>query len=450
VIYKVFMEKISDRLEERTARGIANAIGSLISDGHLEPGESLPTVRALAAHLAVGHNTVMDAWRILRSNGAIVTDRRRGTTVRIPITGFGGYHWEVPIQPGTIEFDLSTGTPDNELLPPVGSVLHGLKPDLSVSSYRDAHVLAELEKELRRRWPYEPDSITIVDGALDALDRVVNELVDPGNIVVVEDPTFPPILAMLKLAGARIIGVPLDQHGVRLAPLAEAMTASPRAIFLQPSGHNPTGSNTTRERAHAIAHLIDDSSTIIVEDDHASMVAGVSIESVGQVSPDRVIHIRSFSKSHGPDLRIAAIGGPSAFVGKVVRRRQLGPSWTSRLIQRILLGMLTDPASEAHVAKAADVYRQRRLELRTRLAQHGIDVIAGVGLNMWIPVGDEQRAVVALAAHGIGVAPGRPFRAAESREQHIRISVGAMRHDIERVARTIALVAKDSEIASVT
>ncbi|MDH3754647.1 MAG: GntR family transcriptional regulator, partial [Acidimicrobiia bacterium] len=108
------VRRIEPRVEERTARGIAVAIGSLISDGALEPGDKLPTVRALASELGVSVNTVSDAWRILQSHGVIVTERRRGTTVRSTRAGLGGRYWQVPVEPGTIELDLSTGTPDNE------------------------------------------------------------------------------------------------------------------------------------------------------------------------------------------------------------------------------------------------------------------------------------------------------------------------------------------------
>ncbi|MDG2026744.1 MAG: PLP-dependent aminotransferase family protein [Acidimicrobiales bacterium] len=436
------LDRIEGRLEARTPDALAAAIGSLISEGVVVPGDKLPTVRSLAGHLEMSPNTVSDAWRILRSHGAIQTDRRRGTTVRGPRPGVAARHWEVPVAPGTIELDLSTGTPDTDLLPPLGPVLHRLHTGVAVTSYVDPPLLADLEVELRRRWPYVPDAVTVVDGALDALDRVVDEIVHLGDVVAVEDPTFPPLLDMLEAAGAKVIGVPLDDEGPDVEALRLAMEADPVALFTQPRAHNPTGAHTSSRRTVAIAEIVARTRCVVVEDDHSAGAAGVAAPSVGECVPERTLHIHSFSKSHGPDLRIAALGGPAAVIGNIVRRRQLGPSWTSRLIQQILLTMLTDPDIEALVEDAAETYRRRRQGLETLLAEHGVDVAPGVGLNLWIPVHDEQRAVVALAAHSVGVAPGRPFRVADTDAQHIRLSIGTLaEEDMPRVAAVVAEVA---------
>ncbi|MGI9603909.1 MAG: PLP-dependent aminotransferase family protein [Acidimicrobiales bacterium] len=435
--------RISARVDQATAQGIAAAIGAMVGEGELQPGDKLPTVRALAAELGVSVNTVSDAWRRLSSHGVISTDRRRGTTVRSPPAGVGGRYWRVPVEPGTIDLDLSTGTPDDELLPPIGPVLHHLHADVTVTSYIDPPVVVELEAELRRRWPFPPQSITVVDGAQDALDRVVSELVGFGDTVVIEDPTFPPLIDMVELAGARVIGVALDDEGPRLDALAAAMDHDPVALFIQPRAHNPTGVHLSSRRAGAIAELVAGTRTRVVEDDHSGAATGVAIESVGTAQPDQVIHIQSFSKSHGPDLRIAALSGPADVIDNITRRRQLGPSWTSRLIQQILLTMLTDPDTETLVVAAATEYQRRRGELRAELNERGVSVSPGVGLNMWIPVTDEQRAVVALAAHGIGAAPGRPFRVDATDQHHIRLSIGALRSGFAAVAETVVAAATE-------
>ncbi len=440
---KSFVEAtIAEAVEHRTADGIARAIGSLISAGTLNPGDQLPTVRALAGHLGVSPNTVSDAWRILQTHGAIRTDRRRGTSVRDRRAGIGGRYWQVPVAPGTIELDLSTGTPDKDLLPQLGPVLHRLHADVATTSYVNRPVVVELETELRDRWPFPVEAITVVDGAQDALDRVVGELVKLGDTVIVEDPTFPPLIDMLEMAGASIIGVRLDEAGPRIDDLTAAMERNPVALFTQPRAHNPTGVHISKKRTREMASVLANTATVVVEDDHSAGATGVPIHSVGRILPDQVVHIHSFSKSHGPDLRIAALGGPERIISQVVQRRQLGPSWTSRLIQQILLTMLQDPEAEAAVAHAAATYQKRREALHTSLASHGVHAVPGAGLNVWVPVADEQRAVVALAAYGIGVAPGAPFHPTPSDDHHIRVSIGTLRSDAAKVAETIASAAR--------
>ena len=440
------LDQIATRTEGRTGRAIAVAIGSLVGDGVLQPGDQLPTVRSLAAHLGVSPNTVADAWRLLQTHGAISTDRRRGTQVRARQVRLDGRYWQVPVAPGTMELDLSTGTPDENLLPPLGPVLHRLHADVTFSSYVDPPIVPALEEEIRRRWPYRPEVITIVDGAQDALDRLITEIVGFGDAIVVEDPTFPPVIDMLELAGARIIGVPLDAEGPELDALTEAMEADPVAIWLQPRAHNPTGTTITERRRDALAELVRGTRTLVVEDDHSGDATGTNLHSVGACIPDQVVHIHSFSKSHGPDLRIAAIGGPAAVLDDLVRRRTLGPAWTSRLIQQILLVMLQDAEIEATVARAASAYATRRATLEHELARGGVDITPGAGLNLWVPVEDEQRAVVALAAHGVGVAPGAPFRVAGN-DHHIRVSLGTLPDErVESVAATIAAVATGAHL----
>lgn len=420
-----------------TPQGIAGAIGSLVTDAALAPGDRLPTVRALARHLGVSPTTVSEAWRILARHGAITTDRRRGTTVRSTRVGAEGRYWQVPVAPGTLALDLSTGTPDPALLPALGPVLASLHAEVMVTSYNDRPVLPDLEDELRSRWPCSPETLTVVDGAQDALDRIVTAHVRLGDVVVVEDPSFPPLLDMLELAGAEIVGVPVDRHGIEPAALAAAVATEPSAVFVQPRAHNPTGASFDAERAAAIAGLLAPTTALVVEDDHSGEVSGVALHSIATHLPDRVLHVRSFSKTHGPDLRVAAIGGPAALLDPIVSRRRLGPSWTSRLTQRILLAMLTDPTIEASVAAAAVTYAERRATVTTALTGRGLTPAPGTGLNLWIDVPDEQRAVVALAANGIGVAPGAPFRVRRS-TGNIRVSLGAAQGDLDDLALALA------------
>ena len=114
---------------------------------------------------------------------------------------------------------------------------------------------------------------------------------------------------------------------------------------------------------------------IIVEDDHSGSISGAELHSFGETDPDRVVHIRSYSKSHGPDLRLAAMSGPAQLLDPVIHRRHLGPSWTSRLLQQVLLELLTDPDEQDHIAAASQTYAQRRQLFVDRLVAQGLSLI---------------------------------------------------------------------------
>ncbi len=426
---------------DRTSKGIALSIGHLISSGDLPPGTKLPPVRTVARQLGVSPTTVGDAWRILRSYGAIITEGRRGTYVRLSRQDASpGRYWQVPVDPGIYAMDLSTGTPDPDLLPQLGPVLSRV-PDLSVTSYLDATVLPELEQLLRDDWPFPPELLTIVDGAQDALDRVVSATINVGDRVVINDPAFPPLLDILEIAGAQIIGIGMDEEGVIVEDLVAALAQDPTALFLQPRSHNPTGISMSEQRVGDLAEVLADERIIIVEDDHSGDVSGAPLQSLGAYLPTKVVHIRSFSKSHGPDLRLACLGGAAGPIDTVVRRRRLGPSWSSRLLQGLLLTMLADEPTKKLIGHANDEYTRRRNAFISALGDRGVHIGGSSGLNLWVPVEDEQNTLVALAAHRVGVAPGSPFYVNTRDTNHIRVSIGTVTDGVDELADLIAKAA---------
>ena len=224
-------------------------------------------------------------------------------------------------------------------------------------------------------------------------------------------------------------------------------------MFVQPRAQNPTGVAMSRARRDELATLIADSDMLVVEDDHSGSIASADLHSFGELLPDRVAHIRSYSKSHGPDLRLAALGGPAHIVDPVIHRRRLGPSWTSRLLQQVLIELLTDRTAQDKVASAASAYRERRQTFVDHLTLHGLPVDAhcsGSGMNLWVPVVDEQRAVTALAARGIAVAPGTPFTVTNADLEHIRVTTAVLSTpaDIEHAANAVAAAAVKTERSS--
>jgi DNA-binding transcriptional MocR family regulator len=436
-------DQIAAAIVGRTAKEIATGVADLAHDGKLTHGDRLPTVRSLAQALNVSPSTVAQAWSILTNHGLIETARRNGTTIRAPRRLGPGRYWQVPASPGAMLVDVSTGTPDPDLLPPVGPILNQIQADLSTASYITEPVLPALNEILQSRWPTPVEALTVVDGAMDGLDRVIAATVRLGDRVVVEDPTFPPLLDMLDLAGAELIGVPVDDEGIELEGFTEALQADPVLCVIQPRRQNPTGARLSDVRLKQLveAHRDAGSTSLILEDDHSGAHLEDGALTFGHHLPEATVSVVSFSKSHGPDLRIAAVGGPADIVEDVTNRRRLGPVWTSHLIQLILTTMLDDTATIETVAAARMVYTQRRRALHDALAERGVVLPPGEGLNLWIPVADEQRATLGLAFERIGAAAGRPFRVQASSAEtdpHIRVSIGTARGDLDELAESLA------------
>ena len=429
-------------MDQPTARGLAHAVSRAIRDGILPAGTKLPPIREVATQLALSPTTVSAGWALLARSGTIHSDGRRGTTVADPL-GPSNTRYRRALQGQTgFPLDLSTGVPDAALLPNLSRALGRLTTAGTPGSYLDEAVLPELRDVLLAQWPYAARDISIVDGAMDALDLIARTAICFGDRVVVEHPCFPPLLDLLDSIGADAVGVPLDGEGMRPELLSAALGSPAAALVLQPTAQNPSGISTTAARARALATVIDRAATIVIEDDSAGAIASTPAISLGRWIPDRTVHIRSFSKSHGPDLRLAAVSGPAQLIHNVLARRQLGQGWSSRLLQRILLSLLTDGGSRAEVKQAQREYARRRAALVHALAQRGVDVGGTDGINIWVPVHDEAAALVRLASQGIGVTPGSPFAVLADMPGHIRVTCGLVGTDHEALADQLAAAAR--------
>lgn len=436
------VDEIAEAGNERSARSIAAVLGRLISSGQLEAGARLPTVRALARRLGVSPTTVSDAWRTLADVGAIEARGRNGTVVRRPTGPRRPHRYQrVTEGPGHFALDLSTGTPDPDLLPAVGPIIATVSRQTLTSSYLDHPVLPELEERLHDSWPFPAEAMTVVDGAMDAIDRAAQIVLRLGDRVAVEHPAFPPLLDLLEQLGCEIVPVDVDDAGMRADHLERALARPVRAVFLQPRAHNPTGASITPDRARQLAELLVPTATLVVEDDHSSGISASPLVSLGQWLPSRTIHVRSFSKSHGPDLRLAAVGGAGDVVHAITNRRLLGPGWSSRILQAVLVAMLDDPDVVATLDVARDTYAVRRKHVTAVLADAGIDHADGDGINVWMRVTDERGALMRLAAAGIGSAPGTPFMVRHD-DDRLRVTTGLIKDDdIPRVANLLAQAA---------
>lgn len=426
-------------IDDRSARGIAAGISRMVSSGQLGSGLRLPTVRALARALGTSPTTVSYAWRSLIRAGVVSSRGRSGTYVRAHDSAGGARRTLRTYEsPGNLALDLSSGIPDPALLPDLGRALSRVSARRYTASYVERPVIPDLERILRRDWPFVPEEITVVNGALDALDRLTQSLVHMGDRVLVENPCFPPLLDLVEIAGAEPIGIPLDDEGPRIDAIKAALAAGPVVFYLQSRGHNPTGTSLSTARARQIGATLRGTGVTVVEDDHASEISSSPLASVGAHLPAQTIHIRSFSKSHGPDLRLAALGGAGEIVDSLNQRRLLGSGWSSRLLQAVLVELLSDDESRSKVAAAREIYAERRSRMVELLRERDVLSSGRDGINLWIEVPHEQRSLVALAAAGIGAAPGSPFLSDRLEADHIRLTVGLVQ-DGEREAVADAL-----------
>jgi DNA-binding transcriptional MocR family regulator len=390
-------------LSGSSASEIAASVEATVAAGALAPGAALPSVRRLAAELAVSPTTVAAALAELRRRGVVVSRPRSGTRVaeRPPLRPARAA-WPVPESAR----DLITGSPDPALLPDLTPALHALAAPHRL--YGHEPMLPELAAVAGAAFAADgvpAGRVCAVNGALDGIERVLAAHLSPGDAMAVEDPGWPGVLDLARMLGLRLVGVGVDERGMLPAALAAAQRAGARAVVLTPRGHNPCGAAMDAERAAELRAVLADD-TLVVEDDHLGPVAGTPWHTLVEPGRARWAAVRSVSKWLGPDLRLAVIAGDETTLARVEGRQSLGPGWVSGFVQRLVAGLWSDDAVMAVVARAAEAYAERRAVLARRL---GLPVPPS-GINLWVPVPDEDAAVRALLAEGYAVAAGRAYR----------------------------------------
>lgn len=363
-------------------------------------GDQLPSVRDLAAHLRVSPATVSAAWGTLKQFGSVGGRGRGGTTVLGPQTPHPKRYSSEGVFTGAAPLDLTLSVPDPALLPDTGQYLRP-RAVQDLNEYRRAPIHPPLERVAREHWPYPGETFVALSSGYEGLLMAVGTFLRPGDNVVVEVPSPPRLLDSVEHQGCRLLLVGRDEEGMRLDELERALARKPTAVILQPGVHNPDGVAMSATRANVIAEMINGLDLVTIEDDGLGFLAPRPPETLAQRrAGQRRVFIRSFSKSHGPDLRLAVIEGGDREIEQIHAYWEFGARWASRILQDALARMLTDPAAWVGVEAARTEYSLRRAAFIERYQLE--EQVYGDGLlDIWLRVSNERRAVVTLAAHGV-------------------------------------------------
>lgn len=431
-------EHLVEELKGLSSREISTRVIELIRSGAIPVGTALPPVRELAEALRVSPATISAAWGELRQakvisgrgrSGVWVSDNRTTPRPRRfeSVGNFGSF----------ILADLTYAAPDPALLPPLESALLQGTRSPNLHSYHREPITAALREAVTPRWPYPAESFMATNGGFEALQLVTNACFSHGSNVAVETPTTARLVDILEHAGLNLIPVQCDAQGPKPDSLRQALAQKPVAFFFEPRTNGTTGHGLTPGRLSQLGELLRPTETLIVEDDGLGDISTRPAISLGRLLPERTVHVRTYSKSLGPDLRVAVLSAPAAMIDQLQAYRNFGNSWTSRILQDGVAWLLDDPASMQTVDQARTIYTDRRRKLLAALAQWQIHLPDLDGLCLWIPVPSEQYALVTLAAHGFAVYPGSRFCLGKS--SHIRIGTGMLSEHYDKLAEAIAL-----------
>ncbi|MFI1829223.1 PLP-dependent aminotransferase family protein [Streptomyces sp. NPDC020412] len=282
--------------------------------------------------------------------------------------------------------------------------------------------------------PTGPDDLLITTGSQQALSLVVAATLDPGDTVLVEDPTYLAALQCLKAAGARVLPVPCDAGGVDPSALADLVARErPKLLYVIPNFQNPTGRTLSAARRAAIAYVVARSRMWVVEDDPYGELRFEGdpvpwLTGFDDAAPHAVL-IGSFSKIMAPGLRLGWLRAPRALRRACVIAKQTIDLHTSTLDQAAAARYLRDADLDAHLARVRHSYRERRDTLLRGLP-HALPrgstwTTPDGGMFVWarLPAGFDASALLHDAvAQRVAYVPGAPFFVGAADEGTLRLS----------------------------
>jgi len=281
--------------------------------------------------------------------------------------------------------------------------------------------------------------IILTTGTTQSLAIITRALLPAGGVVLTEHPTWHVALSIFAAAGARVIAMPVDNGGMQVAGLADAVLRhNPAFVYIQPSFQNPTGTTLAPGRRHELLAIAGKFQLPIVEDDFGGDLT------FGRPSPPLrtpegaavVIHLKSFAKLISPALRVGVIVAPTRYVRVFSHVKHGLDPFVSAIAQRALTECLRSGEFHRHVVAMSHSLEQRWRALEAALRRHmptGVrwTTPAG-GLCAWLELPSRIRPrdfIRDATRHGVQLSPGRLFCVDESGDHGLRLAFAAITPD---------------------
>lgn len=397
----LFETALAPQAETPLYRRLYGCLRDAILAGRLSPGERLPSSRALAASLGCARNTVMEAFDLLAAEGYVEGRTGAGSFVspdfsdgwareaardgdtqrtlpapRISRTGEALLSMGAGTAGDRSLHALDPGGPDLSAFPfgiwarTLGRAWRRPDPDTAMRGdpmgYRPLRAAIADYLQKVRALRCGADRVMIVSGAQHALDLVVRMLVDPGDPVWIEDPSYRGARAALLATGAKAVPVPVDSDGFDTARGTKLEPAA-RVALVTPSHQFPLGVTMSLPRRMELLEWAEDSGGWIIEDDFDSefRYSGRPIAALqGLDRAERVIYVGTFSKAMFPGLRLGYVVLPENIVPAFRAARILLDGHTTTVSQLALAEFFAEGHFTAHLRRMRTLYRERRDAMR--------------------------------------------------------------------------------------
>jgi len=419
--------RLDPGLEQPLFLQLASLLAEDIRRGRLKPGDLLPGSRELADYLGVNRNTVIAGYDELVAEGLLqtrvgsgtfvamqqVTPQARDEPATVPSYGLP----PSPLAPASMQslrpgmLALSCSSPDVRLLPS-SALARAFRRAIAqngrwVLSYTDPRGHVRLRTELAtmltrtRGLLAAPDDVLITRSIEQGLDLVARTLIAPGDNVVIEAFGYPPARNIMKLAGAQLLPVAVDEHGLDVDALETVLAHQRvRAVLVTPHHQFPTTTVMSPSRRAGLAELALRHRFAIIEDDydHEFHYQGEPILPIA-AGPARanVIYVASMANLLAPGVGTGFIVAPPAVLERLIALRATSDAEGDAAVECAIAELFEDGELLRHVRRMRQIYGHRRDALATSLTRH-----LGGAVEFRLPEGG--LALWAHAEDGIDVA----------------------------------------------
>lgn len=444
---------------------LTEALREAIDQGQLAGGSRLPSERELARRLSVSRSTVVTAYDALRNSGLLESRQGSGTRVS-PIGQRPRAHPDgdiagITLNPvyrsvlSTSDHIISLATailPADPCVPDAFAdfAAHDADKLWAHAGYSPAG-LPELRRAIAahfsdRGTPTDPEQVVVTTGAQQAVNLAAMMLVQPGDEVIIESPSFAGTIDAFRSRGARLATAPTDDDGVDAGSVRRQTEArQPSAVYVMPSFHNPTGAQLSESRRRALAELATTGDVPIIEDNTLEYfpVDAADLPPIaafaGKDAP--VLSAGSLNKAAWGGLRIGWIRAPHRLSTRLAELKALADLGSPLIDQAIATRILPqlDEVRDRHQATL-----RRHLEIITKLlVEHLPDwewnrPQGGASLWVRLPSGDASTYAQVTLRHGVEVIPGQMMSPTSDHHSYFRLPFTAEPTVLEETIRRLA------------